>query len=140
MSNPAFLAPLLARWNVDESPVPESVERALTAVPIMDGGRKAYRWNPRLWDDRTESGYSCKAGGYGCMHIQPIKVPTMTVSAGHSCEHIDKGDTFPRLFSQGKHHHRHQQLEIYVINEHFNGDYWSHVGYERWNSYWRIGI
>ena len=62
--------------------VPDSLERSLQLYPSsLKWGIRANRWNPTRADD-DRSGYSCKAGGYGCMHIQPMKVPTMTGKCG----------------------------------------------------------
>lgn len=73
MINPASFALLLARWNVEEMYVPDSVERAVATVCMV--GTVVYLGpsGGTIPDgDQGRRGYRCKACGYSCKWIYPM--------------------------------------------------------------------
>ena len=97
LSHQPLLLHLLARWNVEDMHVPESVERTRTTEVLVGSVATRRVIGPRVGTltDGTEVG-----GGYTCNQVGAVvlnttnEVPTMTGSAGHLMTRIDEKDTF----------------------------------------------
>ena len=66
MNNPFTFAHLLARWNVEEFYVPDSVERAVATVPIMVGIVEGPRTGPKEVDLTGDGMVKCLHDGFSC--------------------------------------------------------------------------